>query len=365
MIFLLMVGPITRSQPIQDYIKQALKAADQASLSPYIEEFYRVNEYKLVWIGHKNRIDQLTHELQTAPDYGLNTEDYQPEVLIPYRAPSFRFRSLNDSIGFDLQLSKAAVRFFCDVKNGGKHPELRYNGLPYEPDCSQIPLMVKMHMERNSLQDLAPSLTPNTREYNEVRKKLAYFNKIIGDSSFREVTITSGKVSLENKPLLLKLYQLGMLDSLYEPLTLARLKVSLKAAQKMLDVSSDGILGKASLSVLNVPLATRRNELKLLLNYLRWLTPYFNHPASGLLNIPSASLLVYQRGHVALESRVIVGKPSTPTPTLSSRITEVILYPYWMVPKSIAVKELLPKIQRNSGFLAANKYQVLNRQGKV
>jgi murein L,D-transpeptidase YcbB/YkuD len=68
---------------------------------------------------------------------------------------------------------------------------------------------------------------------------------------------------------------------------------------------------------------------------------------------------------VVLESKIIVGKPSTPTPLLSSRVTEVILYPYWMVPHSIATKELLPSIKRNAGYLDANGYQVINLQGRV
>jgi murein L,D-transpeptidase YcbB/YkuD len=68
---------------------------------------------------------------------------------------------------------------------------------------------------------------------------------------------------------------------------------------------------------------------------------------------------------VIMESKVIVGKKSTPTSTLSSRITEVVLYPYWLVPKKIATHELLPIIKRNIGYLDANGFQVLNLQGKV
>jgi L,D-transpeptidase YcbB len=41
----------------------------------------------------------------------------------------------------------------------------------------------------------------------------------------------------------------------------------------------------------------------------------------------------------------------------------VIYYPYWNVPYSIAVKEMLPVIRRNPGYLAKNHYEVL--QGGV
>jgi L,D-transpeptidase YcbB len=63
--------------------------------------------------------------------------------------------------------------------------------------------------------------------------------------------------------------------------------------------------------------------------------------------------------------RMIVGKKTTPTPTLSSRVDEVVLYPYWHVPYSIATKELLPAIKRSASFVDAGNYQILNSAGKI
>ncbi|MGZ8554434.1 MAG: L,D-transpeptidase family protein, partial [Chitinophagaceae bacterium] len=76
-------------------------------------------------------------------------------------------------------------------------------------------------------------------------------------------------------------------------------------------------------------------------------------------------LKVYRANEVVLEMRMIVGKKSTPTPTLASTINEVILYPYWHVPYSIATKELLPAIKRDPGYIDAGNYQVLNKAGKI
>jgi murein L,D-transpeptidase YcbB/YkuD len=84
-----------------------------------------------------------------------------------------------------------------------------------------------------------------------------------------------------------------------------------------------------------------------------------------VVNIPSATLLLFKGDTVVLESKVIVGKPSNRTPTISSVITDMVLYPYWFVPASIAVKELLPAIKKNPAFLAANGFQVLNKNGQL
>jgi murein L,D-transpeptidase YcbB/YkuD len=63
--------------------------------------------------------------------------------------------------------------------------------------------------------------------------------------------------------------------------------------------------------------------------------------------------------------KIVAGKKSTPTPTLCSRVDEVVLYPYWHVPHSIASKELLPIIKRNPGFINEGNYQVLNSAGNI
>lgn len=116
----------------------------------------------------------------------------------------------------------------------------------------------------------------------------------------------------------------------------------------------------------NVPSKTRIEELGRTLNTMRWLRcARAQNEHIIVVNIPSANLLVYEPGKVTMESKVIVGQNTNRTPTLASKVTEVILYPYWNVPKKIATKELLPLIKKNPGYLDANNFQVVNENGKV
>ena len=75
-----------------------------------------------------------------------------------------------------------------------------------------------------------------------------------------------------------------------------------------------------------------------------------------LVNLPTCELLVVAHDSVLRRHRVVVGKPTTPTPTLSSRTGHFTLAPDWHVPRSIAVKEMLPHLQRDPGYLARNNY---------
>jgi murein L,D-transpeptidase YcbB/YkuD len=116
---------------------------------------------------------------------------------------------------------------------------------------------------------------------------------------------------------------------------------------------------------LNTPLIKRIQELKRSLNAFRWLNSYQQSQQIIVVNIPSANLFFYAGDSILLCSRAVVGKPATPTPTLCSKVTELVMFPYWMVPYKIATKELLPAIRDNIPFLDAGNYQVLDKQGNI
>jgi murein L,D-transpeptidase YcbB/YkuD len=85
-----------------------------------------------------------------------------------------------------------------------------------------------------------------------------------------------------------------------------------------------------------------------------------------LVNINGAYLQgMDSSGKEVIQMRTIVGKTATPTPTIDTYATHVITHPYWNVPKSIATKEMLPKIQKDISYLASNGIEVINQKGEV
>ena len=78
------------------------------------------------------------------------------------------------------------------------------------------------------------------------------------------------------------------------------------------------------------------------------------------INIPAFELQVVAHDSVQRRHRVVVGAPKTRTPTLSSSIRYFTLAPDWHVPQSIAVKEMLPRLRRDPGYLGRNNYALYN-----
>ena len=91
----------------------------------------------------------------------------------------------------------------------------------------------------------------------------------------------------------------------------------------------------------------------------RWM-PRMLEPDRIVINAADASLQLWLAGRPVLNSRVIVGKPATPTPILRAEGAGLTINPSWTVPKSIAVKEILPKLKRNPAYLASQDMILLN-----
>lgn len=103
------------------------------------------------------------------------------------------------------------------------------------------------------------------------------------------------------------------------------------------------------------------------LNIYRWI----HRQAQGadrlaLVNIRGAYLKgLDSTGKEVIRMNVIVGKAGSPTPGLDTYATKVVTFPYWNVPKSIALKEMLPKIRENIYYLERNGIEVIDKSGQV
>lgn len=70
-------------------------------------------------------------------------------------------------------------------------------------------------------------------------------------------------------------------------------------------------------------------------------------------------------GKLSHETRVIVGKTTTPTPIFSDEMQFVVINPSWSVPQSIINKEMAPKGGGDLSYLAGRGYQVSYRDGRA
>jgi murein L,D-transpeptidase YcbB/YkuD len=117
---------------------------------------------------------------------------------------------------------------------------------------------------------------------------------------------------------------------------------------------------------LATPLASPRLEGDIVANMERWRwLPATVAPRYLLVNIPEFKLRLFENGQVAHETRVITGRPETPTPILSSLMDHAVVNPSWYIPPSIMKKEILPGLAADPGYAERRGYQVIRRGGQI
>ena len=98
------------------------------------------------------------------------------------------------------------------------------------------------------------------------------------------------------------------------------------------------------------------------LNFYRYVNR-FDPDRFVLVNIPAGELNVFDRtGKRLLPMQVIAGKPDKRTPCMTTYIQDIVVYPYWNVPKNIALEEMLPRMKRDIAYIYNQNLQILDEK---
>ena len=124
-----------------------------------------------------------------------------------------------------------------------------------------------------------------------------------------------------------------------------------------------GFLDSRTLRALNIPAHERLRQLETNLPRVKKLMSINKAPRYVLVNVPAYTAQAVQKGRLALDSAVVVGKPSRATPQVTAKIVEVNFFPVWSVPESIARKDLVPAIRKDMSYFYDNRFNVMKSWG--
>src|SRR4029079_12073091 len=133
-------------------------------------------------------------------------------------------------------------------------------------------------------------------------------------------------------------------------------------------LTPDGVIGAATLAAVNVPLSRRARQLELAMERIRWL-PEPGGRRFVIVNIPAFRLFAYDslnaKGTPSLMMNVVVGKDQVgrQTPIFERDMRYIVFRPYWVIPRSILTKEILPAARKNSSYLAKHRYEIYSGSG--
>lgn len=121
--------------------------------------------------------------------------------------------------------------------------------------------------------------------------------------------------------------------------------------QKNNGLKPSGIVDKNTLNTLNININARIKTISLNLERVAMMQFDVQKPLI-LVNIPDYKLTLFANESRVFSMAAIVGNVKHKSCLLNSQITYLEINPYWNIPKSIAVKELLPKIILDPNYLS-------------
>ncbi len=137
---------------------------------------------------------------------------------------------------------------------------------------------------------------------------------------------------------------------------------AVKRFQYRFGLKQTGIVASKTLKAMNVPASVRLRQLASSAQRLAG-TEFSFGPRHVVVNIPSAYVEAVEDGRVVRRYVAVVGDVKHKSPTVSTRIVNINLNPTWTVPTSIIRNEMIPKMNRDPGYLARQKIRILDGAG--
>lgn len=352
---------------------------------PALERFYAGRSFAPAWTdeGQPNRqADEALALLQRADEQGLSSVEYGALDLDRQRrdlraaavpASGRQLATSRELAVFDVNLTLALIRYTSHLAHGRIAPSHIYPDL--EEGARQVDpvALIQRGLEGGRLTVEIESAAPPLPLYGGLTHALAHYRRLAGEAPLPLVPVPTGKIApgavFAGLPQLKKrLVAFGDLD----PAALDRrngnryggtVVDAVKRFQYRHGLADDGVLGPSTVAELNRSPAERVRQIEIAIERLRWLPP----PPSGrflVVNIPEFKLLAFDHAASAerplLDMRVIVGRADkTPTPVFTGEVEYLDFSPYWNVPHSIAVKEMLPKLRADPGYLAREGMEIV------
>lgn len=334
-----------------------------------LREYYLTQSGRPIWVD-QSRMRALIATLGGSDREGLEPSAYPLEEMEKIASVVHLADGLARAEA-ELYFSAFFLRFAQDLKVGRFLPTQIDPKLYWQKKTiNPVDALHMLTKERNAERFIA-RWQPQVREYARLKVVLAAYRQIERSGGWQTVPHGDAIKPGADNPSVPAIYaRLQVTDkelrgkrdpasTIYDPV----LGEALKRFQKSHGLEPDGVIGKQSFFALNIPVADRIRQIIVTMERWRWMpedlgTHYIR------VNIAGYELQRVRDGRIEEQMPVVVGKPYHQTPVFSGMIKYLEFNPYWNVPRSIAVKEELPKLQSDPGARAARGFEaVVDGQG--
>lgn len=343
---------------------------DSTSLQYYnvLKFLYDQNQSQGFWSSQqkwtKNTVTLLNF-IDTAAMNGLYKEDYHYEKIKQLKnlleTDSIKKMDAVLWANADVLFSDAFTGLLKDLKQG----RLVVDSSSYKNDTAKYRTFFNANFDKfksgQNLADILAAVQPQYKEYKILKTALKIFTAGMDSVIYTYITYPY-KDSLR----FITSFKKRMLEEGIDVAMNAdsnQIKTVVKKYQVDNGLVADGKIGNSVVKKLNLTDRQKFNIIAITLDKYKML-PEIMPEKYIWVNLPSFYLKVLSADTVVFSSKIICGKPITPTPNITSAINNMVLFPTWTVPTSIIKKDMLPALKKNSAYLARKGLYLLNGKGE-
>ncbi len=335
----------------------------------FLPRLYAAHGYRLLWTDAA-RIDQLKEQVLRSWEDGLLASDFHNAFVSAYQPPQNIDAAAIDG---DIILSDAFVRLLYQLYFGKVSP----NSLDADwnfarPMLADDPLQtISAAIAAGEIAQLVEKAKVDHPYYRSLKATLQAYTQMDANGGWSAIpagaSIKPGASDPRVAALRNRLAITGELDAgadIASEVYDETVSAAVAKFQKSHGLEADGVLGAKTLAELNVPVATRIDQIRVNLERGRWILRGLG-PDFVAVNIAGYYLRLVFGGKLAWGTRVIVGRSYTKTPIFTGDMKTIVFNPDWAVPRGIARNELFPKASADPAYVAGNNYVLKGPQGPV
>ncbi len=361
-------------------VRQALESSEKKlSISKRdlkgLKDYYAAEEAKLIWINEggldKAALSSLQTAFRRADGFGLDPREYTlPDTL---SQPVLNDQSSDWLAETELRVSLAAIEYADHAQAGRVAPtsiDSEFLDLtPVRPAPNAI--LSSLASGRDNVASALEAYHPTHPQFAALKSKLAE-TQLAATTGKIPVRIPDGpslgpdtyhpQVAIVRERLAVPVpadAPRGNPAEYYDEI----LAEAVRVFQETKGLKPDGVVGQNTREALNegtIPVSV--NTIVSNMERWRWVPREFGERYI-FVNVPEFKFRFISDKRIIHEERIVTGSPKHPTPIFVDEMETVVFNPYWNVPKSILVNEIIPAARNSPDYLYKNNLEVI-WQGK-
>ena len=334
-----------------------------------LERFYILRHYAPVWTelsGPNNRASIMRQFLHVSDEEGLAPEEFHLSAL----EAIWHHTNVSELATLDILLTDAFFRYATQVRMGRLSPiDVDPQWHLAAPEINTVTLLQKI-LTRADFEDAIRQLPPQHIGYQRLREELQRYRNLAATGGWPMLStgtkLREGMRHAAIEVLRKRLLAEGDLqESNVEDTRVfdSVMKFAVDRFQVRHGLKMDGVVGPMTQAAMNVPIAERIAQIKLNMERWRWL-PRKLGERYLIVNTAGYELTAFENDQARFTMWVVIGKQERQTPVIGGQMHTVVFNPYWTVPTTIVIEDLVPAQLRDPRYLQTRKIRVYSNLAK-